>query len=426
MAGIGPLNDEDPRQVGDYQLTGRLGRGGQGVVYLGTAPDGARVAVKMLHADALDQTGLRRQLADEVGTARRVARFCTAQVLDADIDADPPYVVSEYIEGPSLKDLVRGDGPLRGAALERLAVGTVTALAAIHQAGIVHRDFKPANVLMGADGPRVIDFGIARVLEGTAILTSSIAGTPSYMAPEQITGGPLGPAVDMFAWGATMVHAATGSGPFGHGSLRAVVHRVINEPPELGELDGPLREIVERCLAKDAALRPGAAETLLRVLGVAGGAAAPAGSGAGVAELAPQTLRAGAIAAAGGRTGESAAPGRPGAHRAPVEPPPSPVADAGTAPGRAAQQGPPPGPLSGPQTPATGPRTPPFGGFGSNVRISSGPSGAFVGGGPDSGGAARPRIPGPPYLAPRPAGPAGPTGPVGPPTGPTQAAAGPV
>ncbi|MFC7327649.1 serine/threonine-protein kinase [Marinactinospora rubrisoli] len=420
MAGIGPLNDDDPRQVGEYRLTRRLGRGGQGVVYLAESADGTEVAVKMLHADALNLAGLRRQLADEVATARRVARFCTAQVLDADIDAEPPYVVSEYVEGPSLRDLVRRDGPLRGAALERLAVGTITALAAIHQAGIVHRDFKPANVLMAADGPRVIDFGIARVLEGTAILTSSITGTPSYMAPEQITGGPLGPAVDMFAWGATIVHAATGSGPFGHGSLREVVNRVVNEPPELGDLDGPLREIVTRCLSKEAAQRPGAAETLLRVLGVTGGAsdaAETSGAEAATGDLPVQTLRAGAIAAAGAPTEPPSAPGapRPGAHRAP-----EPAANGGTGPGRPIRAGTAPGPLSGPQAPpgsATGPRTPPPGGFGSNVRISSGPGGAFFTGGPDPGGAsgtAPPRVPGPPYLAPRPApAPAAPP-PVGP------------
>ncbi|MFD0775093.1 serine/threonine-protein kinase, partial [Streptomonospora algeriensis] len=283
MTGTQPLTDDDPGSIGGYTLTARLGQGGQGVVYLGRdASDGAPVAVKTLHSDGIDAAGLRRQLAEEIETARKVARFCTAQVLDADIDADPPYVVSEYIEGPTLREVVLREGPLRGASLERLAVGTLTALAAIHQAGIVHRDFKPGNVLIGPDGPRVIDFGIARALEGTAILTSQIAGTPAYMAPEQIAGEALGPAVDLFSWGSAMVFAANGRGPFGQDSLHEVLHSVTNEPPDLGELDGRLREIAERCLAKDPGNRPTAAETLMGVLGVAMSDPAAAGAaGAG-------------------------------------------------------------------------------------------------------------------------------------------------
>lgn len=307
MADPAPLIDTDPTRIGEYTLLGRLGQGGQGVVYLGSAPDGARVAVKTLHRDALDLPGLREQLAEEVEMARRVARFCTAQVLAADLDADPPYVVSEYVEGPSLQAVVRERGPLRGASLERLAVGTLTALAAIHQAGIVHRDFKPANVLMAPGGPRVIDFGIARALEGTAILTSRIAGTPAYMAPEQITGGPLGPAVDMFAWGATLVYAANGRGPFGHGSLKAVVQRVINDEPDFGELSGTLREIAERCLNKDAAQRPTAAETLMLVLGIEGPPPTEEPSTDTAIPVTHQTLVAGAIAAADTGEQESAA-----------------------------------------------------------------------------------------------------------------------
>ncbi|GAA3741226.1 serine/threonine-protein kinase [Salinactinospora qingdaonensis] len=305
------MTEDDPRAVADYALIGRLGQGGQGVVYLGRAPDGAQVAVKLLHADPLDQSGLRRQLAEEVELARRVARFCTAQVLAADVIADPPYVVSEYVAGPSLSALVRSRGPLSGPSLDRLAIGTLTALAAIHQTGVVHRDFKPANVLMAPEGPRVIDFGIARALEGTAVLTNSIAGTPAYMAPEQIAGAALGPAVDIFAWGATIVFAATGGGPFGNDSLRSVINRVRNDPPNLGELADPLREIVRECLEKDPSARPTAAQTLLRVLGVGGGRTlpppdaapkdAPAGDGNDTgppAALPLATLEAAAIAAA--------------------------------------------------------------------------------------------------------------------------------
>ncbi|MBB6173291.1 putative Ser/Thr protein kinase [Nocardiopsis mwathae] len=406
MSGVALLTDEDPRRIGDYALTGRLGRGGQGVVYLGQGPDEVPVAVKTLHADALDVAGLREQLAEEVDLARRVARFCTAQVVDADLDADPPYVVSEYIEGSSLRATVRRDGPLSGAALERLAIGTLTAIAAIHRAGIVHRDFKPGNVLMGPDGPRVIDFGIARVLEGTAILTENVAGTPAYMAPEQITGGRLGPAVDLFAWGATIVYAANGTGPFGHDSLRAVLHRVCNEPAELGDLGGALRGIAERCLDKDPAVRPGAAETLMELLGIESVGAAP-GTSAGAAvddeeaaASAPdataavplQTLAVGVVTAAGPEAQRRAAAevhrSHPGVGPLPVD-----VSDPGTrdrsseraprsgAGGQAAPAAAPPGshrapgPYAGPMAPPGGPPSGPRPGPGP----ASGPQPGFVG-----------------------------------------------
>ncbi|MEV0144773.1 MULTISPECIES: protein kinase [unclassified Nonomuraea] len=264
---MNPLLPEDPPAVGPYRLLGRLGAGGQGVVYLGQGSDGRPVAVKVL------QDGLAgdHRFAKEIDAARRVEPFCIAQVLDASLGGRP-YIVTEYVEGPSLQQA----GRHVGADLQRLAVATATALAAIHRAGVVHRDFKPANVLLGRDGPRVIDFGIARASGHSLTVTSSIVGTPAYMAPEQLAGAPLGPAVDVFAWASVIVFAATGSPPFGNDSLPAVIRRILHGEPYLGDLPGPLRPIVLSCLAKDPAARPAMQDVLLRLIG-AQPAAGPAG-----------------------------------------------------------------------------------------------------------------------------------------------------
>jgi outer membrane protein assembly factor BamB/predicted Ser/Thr protein kinase len=256
----------DPQTLAGYRVAGRLGEGGQGTVFLGYGSGGEKVAIKVLHARFGADPKARARFAREVGAARRVAAFCTARVLTADIEGDLPYIVSEFIDGQSLQEFVRRRGPQDGAALERLAIGTLTALAAVHQAGIVHRDFKPGNVLLPPEGPRVVDFGIARTLDATSTLTSQAVGTPAYMAPEQLDGQRAGPATDMFAWGGTMVYAATGSSPFGSDSVAAVIAAVLDKEPDLSGLVGPLRPIVASCLAKDPATRPGAAELLARLL----------------------------------------------------------------------------------------------------------------------------------------------------------------
>jgi predicted Ser/Thr protein kinase len=266
MPDIPPLRAGDPRRLGGYDLRGRLGDGGQGVVYLGVSPSGEQVAVKWLRADLAGDPVHRERFLREVAAAQRVAAFCTAQIVGTGVEHDRPYIVSEYIAGPSLYDLVGAWGPRRGAALQRLAIGTATALTAIHQAGIVHRDFKPANVLMGPDGPRVIDFGIAKALESSATVTSRPVGTPSYMAPEQLTGERVGPAADMFAWAATMVFAARGDGPFGSDTVPAVINRILNGEPKTDGLEGALRETVAACLTKDPTRRPTAEQVLLRLL----------------------------------------------------------------------------------------------------------------------------------------------------------------
>ncbi|MEU7746296.1 PASTA domain-containing protein [Nonomuraea sp. NPDC049158] len=263
-----PLRTGDPRRLGAYELSGRLGEGGQGVVYLGTRAEDV-YAVKLLHGPVGDE---KVAFLREVELAKHVARFCTAQVMDAGFDDGRPYIVSEYVDGPSLQREVALTGPRRGAALERLAVSTVTALAAIHRAGIVHRDFKPQNVLLGSDGPRVIDFGLARALDAAATVSGRGVGTPAYMAPEQITASALTGAADVFSWAATMCFAANASAPFGQDSVAPVLHRILTAPPELGRLDGSLRELVVACLDKDARNRPTSRELLLALLGDAGSA----------------------------------------------------------------------------------------------------------------------------------------------------------
>jgi serine/threonine protein kinase len=250
-----PLAPGDPEFVGRYRLLSRLGEGGQGVVYLGQAPEGWQVAVKVLRDGD-------ERLAKEIDAARRVEPFCIAQVLDASLGG-MPYIVTEYVEGPSLQEA----GRHQGGDLQRLAVATATALAAIHRAGVVHRDFKPGNVLLGPGGPRVIDFGIARASDTSLTVTSSVIGTPSYMAPEQLAGAPAGTPADVFAWAGVIVFAATGTPPFGRDTMPAVIKRVLNDEPYVGDLAPPLREIVLDCLAKDPADRPNMEEVLLRLLG---------------------------------------------------------------------------------------------------------------------------------------------------------------
>lgn len=267
MGHVLPLEPGDPERLGGHPLVGRLGEGGQGTVFLGEGP-GGRVAVKLLHARLSRDPIARARFVRELTTIERIAGFCTAQVHSADLDGDRPYIVSEYVPGPSLQRLVREDGPRENGALMRLAVGTATALTAIHRAGVVHRDFKPPNVLMGPDGPRVIDFGIARALDNVGhTLTGQPIGTPSYMAPEQFTEYVVGPPADLFAWGSTMVFAATGRPPFGGGDPYAVFARMRNGSPDVDGLPEELAGTVLDCLARDPAERPASDELLWRLLG---------------------------------------------------------------------------------------------------------------------------------------------------------------
>ncbi|MEO3802925.1 serine/threonine-protein kinase [Nonomuraea sp. B1E8] len=261
------LRADDPLRLGPYRLTRRLGQGGQGVVYLGESPQGAKVAVKLLRASLSSDPDVRRRFLGEVEAVRRVAAFCTAQLIEADLEGDRPYLVSEYVEGPSLREHIVAEGPRQGGSLDRLAIGTATALGAIHRAGVVHRDFKPGNVLLGLDGPRVIDFGVSRLVNTEATTGHIPVGTPAYMAPERIHGEPAGPSADLWAWGLTVAYTASGRHAFTAETHREVLARILYGKPDLGPLRGPLREIVQACLAPEPGDRPSAEEVLLRLLG---------------------------------------------------------------------------------------------------------------------------------------------------------------
>ncbi|WP_149261410.1 DUF4389 domain-containing protein [Actinomadura sp. K4S16] len=265
----GPLEKDEPRVLGPYRLLGRLGRGGMGTVYLGAEPDGRRVAVKVVNRELAGEPAFLARFRREVTAARRVHRFCTAPVIDAELDQDPPYIVTEYIDGPSLEKAVRDKGPLPGSDLEGLAVGVATALAAIHGAGIVHRDLKPANVLLSSTGPRVIDFGIARALDAAdgPTRTGQFVGTPSYIAPEVLRGEPVEQASDVFSWGCVVAYAGTGRPPFQGGTVAETFRRIEHEEPDLAGLDPRLRDVVAAALGKDPRDRPSARRLLTLLVG---------------------------------------------------------------------------------------------------------------------------------------------------------------
>ncbi|WP_196469066.1 serine/threonine-protein kinase [Planomonospora sp. ID91781] len=262
------LEPSDPVELGPYRIAGRLGRGGMGTVYLAEGPSGP-VAIKVINRHLAANPEFAARFRSEVAAARRVSRFCTAPVLDARLEGEPLWVVTEYVAGPDLARLLRDQGPLTGSNLEALAVGVATALSAIHDAGVVHRDLKPANVLLSPLGPRVIDFGIARALDAGRgqTVTGTLLGTPEYMAPELVSESKAGPPADVFAWGCVVAAAATGSSPFASRTVPEALYRVVHDTPDLSALDEGLRGLVGAALDKDPAARPTARELLSGLVG---------------------------------------------------------------------------------------------------------------------------------------------------------------
>lgn len=254
---------QDPAAVGPFAIQSRLGRGAMGTVYLARSPGGRLVAVKVVRDELAGDDGFRARFAREVEAVRKVSGAFTAAVVDADPNADRPWLATEYLPGPTLQKAVETGGPLSSDGVQSLAVGLAEALIAIHASGLVHRDLKPSNILLTGNGPRVIDFGIARALEEASLTaTGLVIGTPGYLSPEQITGTAIGPASDVFALGAVLVFAASGRGPYATGTPASLLHRIVNEQPYVPHLPEPLNGIIRRCLTRDPALRPTPSEII--------------------------------------------------------------------------------------------------------------------------------------------------------------------
>ncbi|MEU6877276.1 serine/threonine-protein kinase [Streptomyces sp. NPDC046712] len=252
-----PLTTTDPRRVGAYRLLYRLGEGGMGRVYLGRSPGGRTVALKVVHGTIAGDPGFRRRFAREVRAAQSLRGAGTVPVLDADPEAEVPWLATAYVPGPALSDAVIGHGPLPQEALWRLLSGLAKALEGVHGAGLVHRDVKPSNVLLSQSGPLLIDFGIARSADETALTgTGLVVGSPGYMSPEQAEGRTVGPAADVFSLGAVLAFAATGRGPFGGGSVAELLYRLVHHEPDLDGVGGRFGELARHCLAKRPEDRP--------------------------------------------------------------------------------------------------------------------------------------------------------------------------
>ncbi|MEU9717356.1 serine/threonine-protein kinase [Streptomyces sp. NPDC047976] len=395
-----PLEAGEPRTVGAYRLLGRLGAGGMGRVYLGRSAGGRTVAVKIVHPHFASDTEFRARFRREVEAARRVGGEWTAPVLDADPDAPVPWVATGYVAGPSLDRAVAGHGPLPEASVRAVGAGLARALVAVHGLGLVHRDVKPSNVMLTLDGPRLIDFGIARATDGTASLTSTgvSIGSPGYMSPEQILGKGVTGASDVFSLGAVMAFTATGRPPFSGDNSATLLYKVVHEPPELdGIPSGELRELIGSCLAKAAADRP-APEALAAALGGALGAPGwlPAPLVEEASRAAVALLDLDADSSEGGHGYGAGAPGAPAGPGHAGGPATAADSAAGAWSGHSSGSGPASGHAFG-SGPASGSGPVPFtdGSFGGPARVGFGTPDPSYGSAAQSGGGAHPAAAGP-------------------------------
>jgi serine/threonine protein kinase len=292
------LRPGDPQLVGSYRLLNRLGSGGMGRVFLGRSPGGRLVAVKVIRSELAADPDFRARFAQEVTSARRVSGLYTAPLVDADPDAAEPWLVTSYVDGPSLAGAIAANGPMPATGVVALALALAEGLAGIHAVGVVHRDLKPSNVLLAADGPRIIDFGISRAVDASVMTQAGmVVGSPGFMSPEQANGNAVGPASDVFSLGTVLAYAGTGVGPFGTGMPEVLLYRVVHGSPALDNVPAPLRPVIERCMSKDPEQRPTSLDLLALLTGLAPGlpawpegwarmngiarAAPPAGSQAG-------------------------------------------------------------------------------------------------------------------------------------------------
>ncbi|SDK38255.1 Serine/threonine protein kinase [Actinopolyspora mzabensis] len=258
-----PLLTSEPSKVGDYRLFARIGKGAMGAVYLGCSRGGRPVAVKVAKPELAEDADFRERFRREASMSAAVGGFWTATVVDADPEAEHPWLATEYVPGPTLHQAVNEHGPFPEHTVRRLGAGLAEALQAVHRAGLVHRDLKPANVLLGPDGPRVIDFGISRAMAATGMTaTGMFFGTPGFFSPEQTTGGEIAPPSDVFSLGAVLVFAATGEAPFGNENSAAMLYRVVHAEPDLESVPTTLRPLIASCLAKDPNGRPSTGELL--------------------------------------------------------------------------------------------------------------------------------------------------------------------
>src|SRR5690606_32327157 len=304
------LRAGDPREVAGFEVVGRLGAGGMGVVYLAEHPQLGTAALKLVREGATADASFRERFRREVAVAERVRSPRVARVLGADADAERPWLATAFIDGPTLQEAVAAEGPMSGDRLVALAVALADALAAIHRAKVVHRDLKPSNILLTAETPVVIDFGIASMREAPALTRTGMAiGTPGWMAPEQVRGRRCGPRADVFTWGLVVAYAASGKPPFGRGSADAVFYRIVHEAPTLPALPAPLDSLVREALTKDPRRRPAVAR-LLATLTAATAEATAVGATTVGPTLADRTAVVPTIVALG--WGVDALPARPG------------------------------------------------------------------------------------------------------------------